>query len=637
MAEFIKITIIKGSGIGNTYRFHYDNLPIQIGRSKDCSIHLPDEDISRNHAEIYWEAGQFWIRDLGSRNGTLLDDRKIEKKRLLDEDQIQIGSRELLIEIQSDETDSTPSNVVIDENNGDRTILISAVQEKPLQEVSGSSASQTQEIIQRFIALLDLGHVILETPKPEVLWEHVFQAIFDNLRVDRGFIIKRNHEKEGYEFLASKFRSENQQGACRVSRQVIDRVLNQGETFFCSDIRKHPAFSESHTLVEQSVRSFLCAPLKAGKNIFGALYVDNISSPTSLREEDASFLNALAIQAAHAIQNLNSHQQLIDENQELKRILGLQHDLLGVSRPMKEVYRLIAKAAAANSTVMIRGESGTGKELVARAIHRNSGRKDNPFVAVNCAVLSEELLASELFGHEKGAFTGAHAARKGKFELADQGTILLDEIAEMRPSTQTKLLRVLQEQEFERVGGNRTIRVDVRVISATSVNLEERIRLGSFREDLYYRLNVFKIALPALREKREDIPALVEHFLDKAFAKQNWQRRPIPGECMARLIECDWRGNVRQLENVIEQAVVLCGEDGNLDLACFPDFEMSPATENRDGEGILSLDQAEKRHIMKILSLCNGKKIQAAKLLNVARTTLDRKLTEHGIDIDQYK
>ncbi len=312
--------------------------------------------------------------------------------------------------------------------------------------------------------------------------------------------------------------------------------------------------------------------------------------------------------------------------------------IVGQSEAMRELFDFIEKVSRTDSTVLISGESGTGKELVARAIHYRSPRRSKPLVAVNCGALPQELLESELFGHVRGAFTGAVRDRKGRFELADGGTIFLDEVSEMSPALQVKLLRVLQEREFERVGDTRTVRVDIRVIAATNQDLEELVRQGRFREDLYYRLNVIPIHIPPLRERRSDIPLLILHFLKVFNTLRGGRVEGFSPEAMNLLMEYDWPGNVRELENLVERLVVLKGE-GMVQPEDLPEKiregELIPS--QRGGEkGTVNLSRAvsefEKQLIIDALRKANGVKSEAAKLLGIKRTTLLEKMKRQKIE-----
>jgi len=327
---------------------------------------------------------------------------------------------------------------------------------------------------------------------------------------------------------------------------------------------------------------------------------------------------------------------LLIENELLKDQLGEKYDfsnIIGRSSVMKDVYERIRQVANTRAVVLIEGESGTGKELVANAIHVNSDRRDQPFIKVNCAALPATLLESELFGHERGSFTGAFEQRKGRFELADGGTLFLDEIADLLPGTQVKLLRVLQNYEFERVGGTETLRVDVRTIAATNADLAERVKQGRFREDLYYRLHVVPLNLPPLRERPEDIPLLVSHFV-KHYAERNSKDvRGVSAEAMNTLTTYSWPGNVRELQNCIENMVVMSGST-MLGPELLP-TEMQQTTVASDQIGFpigLSMRQIEEKAIRETLASVGGNRKRAAGILGISLRTLHRKITEYGID-----
>ena len=332
------------------------------------------------------------------------------------------------------------------------------------------------------------------------------------------------------------------------------------------------------------------------------------------------------------VQKLVEHQGLIEENISLHQKLEEHYrfeNIIAKSPKMQQVIEVIKIVAKSNATVLITGDSGTGKELVARAIHAQSHRRGKPFVAVSCAALPESLLESELFGHEKGSFTGAYAQKKGKFEIANRGTLFLDEIGEMSTNIQVHLLRVLEEKEFTRVGGNELIKVDVRVVSATNKDIRKAVASGQFREDVYYRLNVVNIELPPLRERKEDIPLLAEHFLKK-FAVEN--QKEITGfspDATDFLLKYEWPGNVRELENAIERAVILA-KNSNIEVADLPHQNLlitsSVSPDKR-------LKEAEKNHILNILNETQGNYSEAARILGISRMTLYNKAREYGINV----
>lgn len=369
-------------------------------------------------------------------------------------------------------------------------------------------------------------------------------------------------------------------GRFRKGEGITGKILGTGMPMVVPDVAKEPLFlnrTESRSLAEGRVVAFIGVPIKVGRETVGVLSVDReMDGEPGNFEADVRFL---AMVANLIGQTTRLHDRVAAEREELmQRQHRLQKELqgkysldnvIGHSKRMQDVFAEVHQAAPGKSTVLLRGESGTGKEVIARSVHYLSPRKNAPFIKVNCAALSETLLESELFGHEKGSFTGATQERKGRFEMAQGGTLFLDEIGEISPMFQTKLLRVLQEREFERVGGNKSIKVDVRLIAATNRNMEADVAKGAFRADLYYRVNVVSIFLPPLRERREDIPPLIEHFLDK-FNKDNDRKLSITPEALAVMLKCNWPGNVRELENCVERTATMTRTNAiqDVDLPC---------------------------------------------------------------------
>jgi Nif-specific regulatory protein len=367
----------------------------------------------------------------------------------------------------------------------------------------------------------------------------------------------------------------------------------------------------------------LCVPLIAVENILGVIYLTAPASSPPFGEDHVYFLTSVSRIAAVTLENLLKLDSLRAENQRLRAEVGTD-TLIGESRPMLKVTEFIGRVAKGDSTVLIRGESGTGKELVARAIHANSLRPGKPFVAINCAAIPETLLESELFGHEKGAFTGAATTKKGKFEAAEDGTLLLDEIGEMAPLLQAKLLRVLQQHEFERLGGTRLLPFNARVIAATNKNLEQSIKAGEFRQDLYYRLNVVSVALPPLREHREDIPLLAMHFANQFAAKCKRGFKGISPEARSLLMHYSWPGNVRELENAIEHAIVLGLTDEIL-----PEDLPEALLEEQSSEVTAALyhntlNLTKKQLVVTAMDNAKGNHIEAARLLGIHPKYLHR-------------
>ena len=367
----------------------------------------------------------------------------------------------------------------------------------------------------------------------------------------------------------------------------------------------------------------LCVPLVAVENILGVIYLTSPATSPPFGEDHAYFLSSVSRIAAVSLENLLKLDSLRAENQRLRADVGAD-TLIGDSRALLRVTEFMKRVAKGDSTVLIRGESGTGKELVARAIHANSLRPSNPFVAINCAAIPETLLESELFGHEKGAFTGAATTKKGKFESAGNGTLLLDEIGEMAPLLQAKLLRVLQQREFERLGGTRLLPFNARVIAATNKNLEQAIEAGEFRSDLYYRLNVVSVALPPLRERPEDIPALALHFANKFAAKCKRGFKGISAEARSLLMQYNWPGNVRELENAIEHAIVLGLTDEIL-----PEDLPEALLDEQSSEVAAALyhktlHRTKRQMVIRAMSDAKGNHIEAARLLGIHPKYLHR-------------
>jgi Nif-specific regulatory protein len=391
--------------------------------------------------------------------------------------------------------------------------------------------------------------------------------------------------------------------------------------------------------------SFICVPIKMETLVIGALSADRLFDESVSLEEDLRMMSIIASMIAQAVRLRQQHQaerkRLLDENTRLQSQLQERFrpsNIIGTSSAMQDVFDLIGQVAKSDATVLIRGESGTGKELVAHAIHYNSSRASRPFVRVNVAALPESVIESELFGHEKGAFTGATQQRKGRFELADGGTIFLDEIGELSPQMQVKLLRVLQEREFERVGGTDTVAVDVRVLAATNRDLEKMMQDGSFRQDLYYRLNVFPIHIPPLRDRRADILELANFFVEKISKKNHKYVRRISTPAIDMLTSYHWPGNVRELENVIERAVLLTTDDVVHGHHLPPTLQTADAS-NTPMPGTLedTLLRVEKEMIIECLKSARGNKARAARELGITERLMGLRVRKHAIEPRQYK
>jgi Nif-specific regulatory protein len=406
---------------------------------------------------------------------------------------------------------------------------------------------------------------------------------------------------------------------------VLDRLSRELAPVQWTRAAAPAAASLPGIAVGPRVTSVLAIPLLAFERFVGALCLATTDAKAGFEEDHLRFLSRAAGLAAALLDSALSARNRESEVRQRSAVANLEHNMVGESPRMRRVYDTIAKVAPTDSTVLIRGESGTGKELAANAIHRNSVRAGKPFLAINCAAITETLLESELFGHEKGAFTGAVAQKKGKLEEAHGGTVFFDEVTEMSPTLQAKLLRVLQEREFERVGGTHPIRTDVRIITATNRDLEDSIRRGAFRADLYYRLNVVSLLLPSLRERREDIEPLANHFVRKHSRKLKKVVHGISPQALALLHGYDWPGNVRELENAIERALVL-GTTDRIQPEDLPESVIESGGSPAVSAGGFndSITEAKKRLILETFQRCNGNHAEAARLLDLHPNSLHR-------------
>ncbi len=414
------------------------------------------------------------------------------------------------------------------------------------------------------ITIYEIGKILSSSLELHKTLRQVLNVIAAHLNMQRGMICTRETSDQLSIIASIGFsKDEIQRGRFMVGEGVTGKIFQTGMPAVVPDVANEPLFlnrTGAHKLAEKQAISFLGVPIKVGRECIGVLSFQREKSEQWRGfEDDLQLLTMVANligQSIHLNQMVaNDREQLIQEKSRLQKELAGKYSLdnvIGQSKRMQEVFADVHMAAPGKSTILLRGESGTGKEVIARSIHFLSSRKDKPFIKVNCAALTETLLESELFGHEKGAFTGALQERKGRFEQANGGTLFLDEIGDVSPAFQVKLLRVLQEREFERVGGNKTIKVDVRLICATNRNLEDAVSKGEFRADLYFRINVISISLPPLRERRDDIPLLVENILAR-FNRENAAKIGITPEAMRVLINCHWPGNVRELENCVER------------------------------------------------------------------------------------
>jgi len=492
--------------------------------------------------------------------------------------------------------------------------------------------------------LSDISRAFAESLDLEESLKSIFNSLDTHLKLRRGTITLLDPDSETISIKVAHGLSEKSKklGTYRVGEGITGMVVQTGKEIIVPDIAKDPRFlhrTGSRKQAKGESIAFFCVPIKLEGRTIGALSVDTRAGSKNDFEDHVRLLNIIATMVAQAVK-LNrlvqsDRQRLRDENvrlrQELKARFNI-HNMVGSSNAMQAVYRLIEQVADSNATVLIRGESGTGKDLVAHAIHYNSPRADGPFVKVNCTALPETLLESELFGHEKGAFTGATDRKLGRFERAHGGTIFLDEIGDFPPSLQVKLLRVIQFKEFERLGGLETIKANVRIIVATNKNLEAQIEKELFRQDLYYRINVFPIYLPPLRERKDDIMLLADHFLEKLAAENNKDITRISTPAIEMLTRYHWPGNVRELENCIERAVLLCDGDVIRSEHLPPSLQMIKKTQAVATRSLTQIiENIERELIVDALKKSGGRQRKAANDLGITERILGYKIKKYHI------
>ncbi|MEJ2052447.1 MAG: sigma 54-interacting transcriptional regulator [Calditrichaceae bacterium] len=512
-----------------------------------------------------------------------------------------------------------------------------------------SKVSRKEVLPRQLSILIEINQAVSRSSDLKVALTSSLQILEKSYHIKSGSVFLLDEDEQYLSMAASiGYRAELAKTKYKVGEGLTGRVVESGKPIVVPQVSKEPLFLNRMSTWDPSInkeQTFVGIPIVLDYKTLGVLIIN--LSYRSGRDYDntTKFLILIAsallqpILLKRAVEE--ERQRLIDENVILKQQLKEGHsfnNIIGNSHEMQEVLSQISQVSNANTTVLIRGESGTGKELIAQAIHYNSPRNEKPFIRVNCAAIPENLIESEFFGYEKGAFTGAVSRKKGRFELAHGGTIFLDEIGDLSPMTQVKLLRVLQEQEFERVGGTETIKVDVRVIAATNANLEELIEKNKFRDDLYYRLNVFSIYLPPLRERKSDLLLLADHFMVKYGRQQKKVVRRISTPAIDMLMHYHWPGNVRELENCIERAVLVCQD------SVIHSYHLPPTLQTAESSNTMprqSLANAvltyEKELIQEALKAAEGNKAKAARLLDTTERILGYKINKYEIDIVRFK
>ncbi len=578
-----------------------------LGRDASNQIRVEDSSASRHHCILRRaDSGAITIQDRGSRNGTFVNGVPVTERSLEHGDEIRVG-RSLFVFLSSEEEP---------ERSSPRFREYAFAESSTIEIPPFETASRAQA------AALSLkpGGAFMQLRTSRRTFDDIAEGILDlSLHVvpaDRGALLVMEQFASEPELVCARDRVGRDLRDVPVPRSVIERVL-QGSVAVLGRTEVPGA----------AAIAVIAAPLFSRERPLGVLCLESSAERPRFAFEHLQLTAKMAGVAGAALEAARYVQWLRDENARLALEAGHLEDLIGASARMREVQNFIAKVAPSDSTVLIHGETGTGKELIARAIHRGSPRAGRPFVAINCAALTETLLESELFGHEKGAFTGAIAQKIGKLEAAEGGTVFLDEIGELPPPLQPKLLRALQQREFERVGGTKNVRVDIRLIAATNTDLKKAVADGRFRQDLFYRLNVVSIRMPSLRNRRQDIPLLANYFAAKLAQQVKRRVVGVSPEAMACLLGYDWPGNVRELENAIEHAAVL----GSTELILAEDLPESVLDGSTASGAPATFHEAVRRHkkelILSAVEQAHGNCTEAAGMLGLHPNYLHRLIT----------
>jgi Nif-specific regulatory protein len=575
--------------------------PFRVGRDGSNDLVLRDEHASRHHACF----GAGWVRDEGSRHGTLVNGARVVEKRLGDGDVVQIGG--VLLTFRADEEPAAS------------TVL------------SAPRLPQRAGADRRLELLYEVSRVIGTLDEPDQLIDAMLAAAIDVLGCERGFVgLVEGAQGAGRRFARARSGDAKAADDLIISRELLDAMCVRRQTVLVRGEQPLPS-----TLARQGVRSAMGAPLVAGERMLGCIYLDDRARAGHFTEEDLDFLTALAHLAAAALVRATEHHRRGLAVAAL-RDAARPAQILGESEPMRALLAQVGKYAGADAAVLIQGESGTGKELVARAIHELSPRADGPFVALNCAAIPETMIESELFGHMKGAFTGADRTVRGKLALAHQGTLLLDEVGDLGAAAQAKLLRAIEQHEVVPLGAERAQHVDVRVLAATHKDLEQEVAARRFRHDLYYRLVVGEVRVPPLRSRGDDVLLLANTFLRRAARRMGKPAQRFSDAATAALRRYSWPGNVRQLENEIERAVIL--GDGPVleleDLRGRLDGRVAAAAAAPLAQRFAALEEGERALVAEALAAARGNLAEAARLLGITRIMMKKRVDRFGLRLE---
>ena len=663
-APFASLVVRRGAAVREVVALD-PGQRLSIGRASSNRIVVSDDKCSRQHCEVFTRDSRWMLRDLDSRNGTFVAGERIDEVELEPGCTVEIGDWRL--ELSESFAGSTPaagspvdgatalesdSLVLVERKTGSRFDSRSVEQQiRRPTDPSGQSAAEQPAAGDALARLYVLAERLSEAASVEDLAGDALAGLCEATGVPHGCVVLPGEADAAMQNVAVRLPD----GGARL-QPLIDYLLQivrrTGDGCRFEDTNPGGLVGAGVPLT-----GAIAAPIRIdkGDEVVGTVCLFSVEGSRLLADADLDFALTVASRIAHrragllGVTELRTEKEAaLQQAEELREQLGIETDLVGTSEAMDKLRSTIGRIAVTEATVLIRGESGVGKELVARAVHFNSERAKGPMVCVNCAALTETLLESELFGHEKGAFTGATGRKSGKFEMAHRGTLFLDEVGEMPPEIQSKFLRVLEGHPFERVGGSEPISTNVRVVCATNRDLEKAVEDGTFRSDLYFRLHVIQLDVPPLRERFEDIAEIAQHFVERYRAKIASKVRGFTPEAMQRLMKYPWPGNVRELRNVVERAVILADGDWLTpkDITLTPLRMPSPLGETADefrlpegggdpfpvfaDEG-LSLDAIEERYVRAALQHTDWNKSAASRLLQIERTTLDRKIKKYDI------
>ena len=653
---------------------------VTIGRTPGNTLVVPDRKCSRVHCEVFCGNGTWYVRDNQSRNGVFVEGAKIDGDTVVQTGQtISVG--DFTIQMTAIHPEQTPVEGLgnslsssTEEQDG-----FAIIERKSMTQYNTPEGVQSTRVGPLGAAdLFQLSQSMQVADDIEALADITLDGLLRVIPASMAALLLLPEDAEVSDPKLLKVMAmrvpEHQPKELRFSSYLSEQVFRSREAILAHDVSHNTSLARSKSLEILAAESVVCAPIRLEGRPIGVIHLYSTSVTDPLDSRHLEYTLAVADHMAGLVRKTRDRQKLAQNliiseqrSKEYQAQLGMESELIGNSQAVQKLKQAIGRVARSDATVLIRGESGVGKELVARAVHFNSPRRDGPIICVNCAALTESLLESELFGHEKGSFTGATGMKAGKFEQAHGGTLFLDEVGEMSLEVQTKFLRVLETREFERVGGGKTIRVDVRVVCATNRDLEQAVRDKQYRSDLFYRLQVIELFAPPLREHPEDIPDLARHFVERFVRNQRSKVRGFDRSAIDKMSKHTWPGNVRELRNVIERAVILCEREfineedivlSKLELhphatpaapvappPVVAPSEPSPEPDAPTGETAFdpryrlwdsliqasrSLDDVERLYIEAVLRSCGWNKSQAARMLGIERTTLDRRLKKYG-------